>query len=242
MTTISSRTRTRTARLRRLSQASALVVAPLAFLIANLGDQLTKSSGQDDTTARGALEIAASHPAADIAFSCVAMLGCLVLIPAMLGAMGLMRETAAALSLVSGVLVIAGYVCYFALLFQGLDSVALARHGGPSADNVAVQDQLSNTVVFVVVALTFVVGNLVGTFLLGLALLRSHTVPRWAAYAVVAWPVLHILGGPWGEVLGAGLQTIGLAFVGRAVLTQSTAGTERRGPFPDARAGTEAVA
>ena len=54
--------RTPTARTRRLGQASALVAAPVTFLVANLGDVLTKTSGVDDTTARGALEISAAHP------------------------------------------------------------------------------------------------------------------------------------------------------------------------------------
>jgi hypothetical protein len=45
--------------------AAALVAAPLTFFVANLGDALTRSPGQDDTTARGALEIAAAHPLAD---------------------------------------------------------------------------------------------------------------------------------------------------------------------------------
>jgi hypothetical protein len=217
------------------------VAAPVTFLVANLGDVLTKTSGVDDTTARGALEISAAHPLADTVLSCVAMLGCLLIIPAMLGAKGFLRDSAPRLSLVSGVLVIAGYVCYFALLFQGLDSVALARHGGASVDNIAAQNQLNNTAVSVVVALTFVVGNLIGTFLLGLALLRSRAVPWWAASAVLAWPVLHILGGPWGEVLGAGLQAIGLAVVGYAVLTRVDRPQALVAPT-DARAGTEAAA
>ncbi len=204
---------------RAVGQAAALVAAPLAFFVADLGDVLTKAPGQDDTTARGALEISAAHPVADTALTCIAMLGCLLLIPAVVGAMSLMRETAARTSLLGGAMMIVGYTCYFALLFQGLDSVALARHGGASAANIAVQGQLSSSVVSVVVALTFVVGNIIGTFLLGIALLRSRTVARWAAYAVLAWPVLHILGGPWGEVLGAGLQLVGLSVVGHAVLT-----------------------
>ncbi len=71
---------------------------------------------------------------------------------------------------------------------------------------------------FIVVALTFVVGNLIGTFLLGLALFRARVVPRWAAVLVLVWPVAHILGGPWGEVLGAAVEAVGLAVVGLTVL------------------------
>jgi hypothetical protein len=233
--------RTSNSDIRRALQATALVVGPLALVGANLGDALTRSSGQDDTTARGALEISAAHPLADTVFPCVAMLGCLLMIPAVLGAMSLLRSSAACLSLVSGVLVITGYVCYFALLFQGLDSVSLAQHGGATTTNIAIQDQLNNTVVYVVVALTFVVGNIIGTFLLGLALLRSRTVTRWAACAVLAWPVLHILGGPWGEVAGALLQTVGLAVVGRALLTGHVGDAPDRRASTHLRASTEAV-
>ena len=57
---------------------------------------------------------------------------------------------------------------------------------------------------------------------------------------VLAWPVLHILGGPWGEVLGAGLQALGLAVVGLAALTRVDH-PEVLVASPDAR-GTEAVA
>jgi hypothetical protein len=70
--------------------------------------------------------------------------------------------------------------------------------------------------------LLFVLGNLVGTFLLGLALLRSHAVPAWAAAAVMAWPPLHItgliVGSEWFEVTGAALQGIGFAVVGMHLL------------------------
>ncbi|MEO6511081.1 MAG: hypothetical protein ABIO16_08835 [Nocardioides sp.] len=215
--------RTSTSSRRRTAQATALVAAPLAFVVANLGSVLTTASGQDDTTARGALEISVAHPLADTLLTCVAMVGCLLLVPAALGAMSLMRETAPRLSLVSGSMMIVGYICYFGLCLQGLSTVELAQHGGVSAANIAVQDVLTDTVPYVVVALTFVVGNIIGTFLLGLALLRSRSVPRWAAYAVLAWPVLHILGGPWGEVAGAVLQAVGLAVVGRRLLAGTTA-------------------
>ncbi len=61
---------------RAVGQAAALVAAPLAFFVADLGDVLTKAPGQDDTTARGALEISAAHPVADTVLTCIAMLGC----------------------------------------------------------------------------------------------------------------------------------------------------------------------
>jgi hypothetical protein len=81
-----------------------------------------------------------------------------------------------------------------------------------------VQDLMMNQGFFVAVALTFVIGNLVGTFLLGLALMRARVVPRWAAVLVLVWPVAHILGGPPGEIVGTAAEAVGLALVGLAVL------------------------
>ena len=39
-------------------------------------------------------------------------------------------------------------------------------------------------------------------------------MPRWAGICILAWPVLHIVGGTWGELVGAVLQAIGLAVMG----------------------------
>jgi hypothetical protein len=208
----------RTARVRRVGQAAALFVAPWGFVIANAGDAWTTRHGESDMTAKGALETAAAHPSLDKWSTFAAMIGCLLLIPAVLGAMSLVRERAARLGLVGGVLVITGYVCYFGMLFQGFATIALAQHGGATADHVAVQDLTMNQGFFVGVALAFVLGNIVGTFLLGLALLRARAVPRWAGLAIMAWPVLHILGGGWGEVIGSVVEAIGLAVVGRRLL------------------------
>ncbi|MGZ4637681.1 MAG: hypothetical protein ACXV2J_01345 [Actinomycetes bacterium] len=114
---------------------------------------------------------------------------------------------------------ITGYVCYFGMLFQGFATVALAQHGGTTADHVAVQDLTMNQGFFVAVALTFVLGNIVGTFLLGMALMRARAAPTWAALCIITWSVLHVVGGTWGEVIGAVVQAIGLAVVGLRLLS-----------------------
>src|SRR6187397_1331426 len=85
----------RTMRTRRVSQGVALMVAAWAFVIANTGGIVTAEAGQDDTTPRGAILISAAHPLADKLFTFAAMVGCLLLVPAVLGAMGLVRVKAA---------------------------------------------------------------------------------------------------------------------------------------------------
>ncbi len=208
----------RASQFRRRGQALALWTAPGALVLANTAYAWSTRHGGSDETATGALTLSAAHPDLDAWASAAAMFGCLLLIPAVLGAMTVLRRDANRLGLVAGILMVSGYVCYFALNFQGLATIALARHGGASAQNVAMYDLMTNQPPYYAVAIVFVLGNIVGTFLLGLALLRSRTVPRWAAIAVMAWPVLHIVGGPWGEVAGSIAQALGLAVVGRRVL------------------------
>jgi hypothetical protein len=199
---------------RQNGQAAALFTAPWFFVAANASDAWTTRHGGSDETAKGAIELAIAHPTIEKWGSLAAMIGCVLLIPATLGAMSQVRERASRLGLVGGVLMITGYVCYFGLVFQGFATVALAEHGGATADHIAVQDATMNQAFFVGPALTFVVGNIIGTFLLALALIRARAIPRWAGLTIMAWPVLHILGGTWGEVIGAVAQGVGLAVVG----------------------------
>jgi hypothetical protein len=205
-------------RTRRVGQAAALLIAPWGFVIANAIDAWITRHGGSDMTAKGALELAAAHPTLDKWGNFTAMVGCVLLIPATLGAMSLVRERAARLGLLGGVLVIAGYVGYFGLCFQSYATIAMAQHGGATADHVAVLDLTMNQAFFVVPALTFVLGNILGTVLLGLALIRAGAVPRWAGICILAWPVLHIVGGTWGEVVGAVVEAVGLAVVGLRLL------------------------
>ena len=75
------------------------------------------------------------------------------------------------------------------------------------------------------VNVTFLIGNVVGTFLLGLALLRSRSVYAWACWGVFGWSVLHIvgilLGTEWFEVVGALAQAVGFAGVAVCLLRQA---------------------
>jgi len=215
----------RSERARRTGLALALFVAPWGFVVANAVYAWMTLHGGDDLTSRHALALAGTHPFAYRLGGLAAMVGSLLMVPAVLGAMRLVRVRAAWLGLIGGVLTIGAYISYFAMVLQSFTTTAMAQRGGPLTDYVAVLDATAHDPLAVWVIPLFILGNIVGTFLLGLALLRARAVPAWAAYGVMAWSVLHVAGLVVGseivEVTGAVLQGIGLAVVGLTLLHQS---------------------
>jgi hypothetical protein len=199
---------------RRLSAALALFLAPLALVIANASYAWATRHGGSDDTGADLLALVWEHPRLlRLAFTAVPI-GSLLLVPAILGAMRLTGRRAPWLSL-------AGYVCYLGVVAVDAPAFAMAHSGSPAAFAQVIDITRDHASVVWMFAL-FILGNLAGTFLLGLALLRSYAVAVWAAIAVLAWPVLHVAGlaagSEWCEVAGAALQAAGLAAAGVAVL------------------------
>lgn len=61
-------------------------------------------------------------------------------------------------------------------------------------------------------------GNLVGTSLLGLVVLLSRRLPWYAGALILGWPVGHSInvflgGGEWFAVAGGGLEVVGLTIL-----------------------------
>jgi len=207
-------------RLRRVGGALALVLAPWGFVITNATYAWMIRNGGSDETGADALSLAAAGPDLLRLGIVAGMIACLLIIPAVLTALRLARQSR--LAFVGGSLMIAGYVCYFGVLLSNMIILAMAERGGPIADYAAVIDasqaDLSTAWVFPI----FIVGNLLGTVFFAIGLLRSRMVPVWAAILIMVWPPLHVaglfLGGEVLEVLGAVLQAIGFAGVAAAVL------------------------
>jgi hypothetical protein len=211
-------------RVRQLGGAFALVLAPWGFVIANASYAWMIRNGGSDETGSDALALAASGPGILRLGVVAGMIGCLLIIPAVLTALAVAPRSR--LAFVGGSLMIAGYVCYFGVLLSNMIIIAMAERGGPLGDYAAVidasQSELSTAWVFPI----FIVGNLLGTLLFAIGLLRSRTVPIWSAILIMLWPVLHvsglIIGGEVLEVVGAVLQAIGFAAVAAVVLRKSS--------------------
>lgn len=201
-------------RARRVALALAMIIAPWGFVITNSAYALAIRDGGNEATSLDALALYAAHP--DLVRIAVAagMIGCLLLVPAVLGVFRV--APASRLVLVGGTLMVAGYVSYCAILNGSLFTLALAQAGEPVGQFAGVLDaaqaEPSGTIVFGL----FVIGNLVGTALLAVGLLVSRAVPVWAALAVLAWPPLHVIGlvffgNEVPQVVGAVLQAVGFA-------------------------------
>ena len=113
-------------------------------------------------------------------------------------------------------MMVAGYVCYAGIAATGWTTLAMAEVVGPTQELAAVLDAAQRSPWAAWSFLVFVLGNLVGTLVLAVGLLRSRTVPRWAALAIASWPVLHVVGlvafhNEVPQVIGAGAQAVGMA-------------------------------
>jgi hypothetical protein len=210
-------------RVRRLGGALALIVAPWGFVAANASYAWMIRNGGSDSTGVEALALAATGPDV-LRFAVVAgMIGCLLIIPAVLTALGLARSSR--LAFLGGSLMIAGYVCYFGVLLSNTMIIAMAERGGSLADYAALIDTDQSDPFTAWVFPIFILGNLLGTLLFAIGLLRSGRVPIWSAILIMLWPPLHvtglIIGGEVLEVIGAGLQAIGFAGVAAVALRRS---------------------
>ncbi len=223
----------RTARTRQVGLALAMIVAPWLIVLGETAHALINTRGKDDIDPSVALALTSDHVTAMRWASVATMIGAILLVPAVLGVMRLVRARAARLGLVGGVLTALGYICYFALVFQGSGTqVAMVDVGGPRAHDVDVLQQFMDQPMTLWVGPVFVLGNLVGTFLLGLALLRARTAGRLAGYALMVWPVLHVLSfSPWVEVVAAVAQAIALALAAAALLRRSEAAPSAPQPY-----------
>jgi hypothetical protein len=211
---------------RRTLTAAAMVLAPWGFVVTNSGYAWAIRNGGSDSTGADALALVAPRPDLFRVVVVAGMLGSLLLVPAVLAAMALARKSW--LVFVGGSLMVAGYICYLGVLLTNITTIAMAELGGPLADYAKVLDASESDPSVSWVFGLFVVGNLLGTLLLAIGLLRSRAVPPWAAILIMLWPPLHVIGLVVGnelfEVTGAVLQSVGFAGIALVVLRGSFRG------------------
>jgi hypothetical protein len=223
-----------TSGIRRVGSALAMVLAPWGFVITNACYAYAIRNGGSDGTGAEALALAAAtSPLLMRVMLTAGMIGCLLLVPAVLGAFRLAPTSR--LVLIGGSAMIAGYLGYFAVLHSNFIVLAMAARGGPIGDYAAVIDASQAEPWSAWVFGLFVLGNLVGTVLFAVGLLRSRAVPVWAALGILAWPPLHVIGlalfgNEVPQVIGAVLQAVGFAGCALALWRAGNASIPRSRP------------
>ena len=208
---------------RRWGCVVAMLLAPWGFAIANFCYAVAIRHGVSDSTGAESIALAAAHPLLLRVGVTAGMVGCLLIIPAVLGMFRLVPASRAVL--IGGSMMIAGYVCYFAVLQASFVVLAMAELGGDTAAFAAALDASQADPWPLWVFALFVLGNLVGTLVVAIGLLRSRTVPIWAAVAIGLWPPLHVIGliffgNEIPQVIGAVLQALGFAGCGVTLARQ----------------------
>lgn len=218
-----------TVRFRRIAGAVALPLG-LAFQLASntIYAVVSTESGMSDTgSGAEALAFYARYPDALTAATLLAATGVLVMIPGLLAGLRVIRPYRPRLALWSVALMVAGYVCYLGLVLGSVDAQALAplaaAHPELALGGVLDAAQPGPAWPF---GLLFVVGNIIGTALLGLAVILSRGLPWWAGALILGWPVGHVLNvfaglGEWFAVGGGALEIAGLIVLALIALRTS---------------------
>lgn len=226
-----------TVRFRRVTGAIAL---PLAFafqLVCNtIYAWISTESGLSDTeTGAETIEFYGRYPIAFLLMTAFALIGVLVMLPGLLAGLRVLRPSKPRLGLWAVILMLAGYVSYFGIVMTNFDTLGLAQYAldHPDLDAGAILDASQTSPVQMVFFALFVIGNLIGTLLLGLAVILSRTLPWYAGALIICWTLGHVVniagGGEWFAVAGGALEIVGLSIIAVAALRTTDATWSARG-------------
>ena len=171
---------------------------------------------------------ATRHPGAESAVLWLGLVAVLTLVPGVIAAARLCRDAAPRLTGWALGLVVPGYLSLGALLYSDQVLWSATRAGTDPATTVKLLDAVHPTIN--IGAGVFVLGHVVGTVLLGLALLRSRRIPAWVAWVLVVSQPLHFvttvfLGSPTIDLLAWSMTALAMAVVASALISESRGAT-----------------
>lgn len=150
----------------------------------------------------------------------LAFVAILTLVPGVLAVGRLTRRRAPKTTAAALVLVVPGYLCLTWLVSADIMLWAGA-HVGMEQDALVRLYNASHPTTMLAGGV-FVLGHVLGTILLGVALWRSRTVPRWAAVVTIIAQPLHftaavVLASPSLDLFAWGLNALGFAVAAVAI-------------------------
>jgi hypothetical protein len=210
--------------LRKTVAGACMVLAPLLFLVAFV------VSPRLETKAGKMLSVAADHVDRFYIANVVAMVGLMLVVPAVLGVMHMLRERRPGYSGIGGSLALIGV--FASLVGQGAALVMweMARNGTAGAGNTSVVHAFTHDAGTVLPI--YIVGYLgaIGVVVLAAGLWMARVVDWWMALFFAAGVVCINIAFPAGvlalAIVGSALMLVGLGSMGLMVLRESDADWE----------------
>jgi hypothetical protein len=145
----------------------------------------------------------------------------LTLVPASYVVARLTRESAPRITTIAMVLIVPGYLSLGWLTAEDQFMWSGAQAGLDASQITRLSESMHPSVA--VAGVFFVLGHVLGTILLGTAMWRARVVAKWAALAVIVSQPIHfvaavVVPNHTLDLIGWGLQAVGFAAVGWAIL------------------------
>lgn len=162
-----------------------------------------------------------AHPGAQSVVLWLGFVAILTLVPAVFAVGRLTRRRAPRLTAAALLLAVPGYLSLTWLIGSDLLAWAGAKQGLDGATLGRLLALVHPT--SAIASVLFVLGHVVGTVLLGIALWRTRVVPRWAALGTIVAQPLHfvaavIVASHGLDLVAWGLNAVGFAAVAVAIL------------------------
>lgn len=167
------------------------IVAPVPALAIALSTATAPYSTSGDSA--DILAGAAAEPDVMRVSAWLNLLTAVTLIPAVIAVIWVCRRRAPRLTTVGAVLTLLGFSAAQALPNEELDALTAAEKGLDRGVVQALSDAVWNQPMVNAALLLFLAGMVIGGILLGIALWRSRSAPRWMALALIVSSPMHLV-------------------------------------------------
>jgi hypothetical protein len=209
--------------LRKTVAGASMVLGPLFLLVAFV------LSPRLETEAAASLRVAAEHVDRYYLVSLLAMIGVVLLIPAVLGLMHMVRERRPFESAVGGSLSVLGLLATMASFGIAFAIWRMVSDGVQPADVTLLDSIMDAAGIVIPITIVGFIGC-VGFVYLMYGMYRAHVVDWWMALCAAAGVVLVNIAFPAGvlalAIAGAALLAVGLGTIGVMVFRESDADWE----------------
>ena len=203
---------------RKMLAGACMVVAPFVLLVAMV---IHPASDMDEATQVATI---ADNLDAWYVAHLLAFVSIVLVVPAVLGLMHMLRERQVALGHVGGGLAILGLLALTGLVAMELVLWQMAG-AGSTAETVALLERLNETAGIVIPFVLLSFGFSLGMAVLAVGLYRARAVQSWMAVFVAVGAILFGLAVAtamnWLAIVAAAFLVVGLGAIGRMVLRET---------------------